>query len=29
MVQVESEAESLCAHLIEAAGMNPTSRSLD
>jgi uncharacterized protein (TIGR00730 family) len=29
MVQVESEAESLCAHLIEAAGMNPASRSLD
>jgi uncharacterized protein (TIGR00730 family) len=29
MVQVESEAESLCAHLIEAAGMNPDSRALD
>jgi uncharacterized protein (TIGR00730 family) len=29
MVQVESEAESLCAHLVEAAGMNPASRSLD
>jgi uncharacterized protein (TIGR00730 family) len=28
MVQVESEAESLCAHLIEAAGMNPASRAL-
>lgn len=29
MVQVESEAESLCAHLIEAAGMNPASRPID
>jgi uncharacterized protein (TIGR00730 family) len=29
MVQVESEAESLCAHLIEAAGMNPASRAID
>lgn len=29
MVQVESEAESLCAHLIEAAGMNPDSRPID
>jgi uncharacterized protein (TIGR00730 family) len=29
MVQVESEAESLCAHLIEAAGMNPGSRPID
>jgi uncharacterized protein (TIGR00730 family) len=29
MVQVESEAESLCAHLIEAAGMNPASRVVD
>lgn len=29
MVQVESEAESLCAHLIEAAGMNPASRVID
>jgi uncharacterized protein (TIGR00730 family) len=29
MVQVESEVESLCAHLIEAAGMNPVSRALD
>jgi uncharacterized protein (TIGR00730 family) len=29
MVQVESEADSLCAHLIEAAGMNPASRALD
>jgi uncharacterized protein (TIGR00730 family) len=26
MVRVESEAESLCAHLIEQAGMNPISR---
>jgi uncharacterized protein (TIGR00730 family) len=29
MVQVESEAESLCAHLIEAAGMNPASRAIN
>ena len=29
MVQLESEAESLCARLIEAAGMNPVSRALD
>ena len=29
MVQVQSEAESLCAHLIEAAGMNPASRPID
>jgi uncharacterized protein (TIGR00730 family) len=29
MVQVESEVESLCAHLIEAAGMNPVSRAID
>jgi uncharacterized protein (TIGR00730 family) len=29
MVRIESETESLCAHLIETAGMNPVSRSLD
>jgi uncharacterized protein (TIGR00730 family) len=29
MVQVESEAESLCAHLIESAGMNPLSRAIN
>jgi uncharacterized protein (TIGR00730 family) len=29
MLTVESEAESLCAHLIEQAGMNPISRAIN
>lgn len=29
MVRVESETDSLCAHLVEAAGMNPLSRAMD